>query len=881
MSSSADETSLAETGAGQGATPTGWLSSSSDASHDRLAPGTILSARYRIGGSIGRGGMGEVYRADDLRLGQPVALKFLPAALGDDAQRLAQFHNEVRVARQISHRNVCRVYDIGEADGRIFLSMEYVDGEDLSSLLKRIGRLPQEKGIEIARQICAGLAAAHEQGVLHRDLKPANIMLDGEGRVRITDFGLAGVAGEIKDLRSGTPAYMAPEQLAGREVTFRSDIFSLGLVLYEIFTGRRAFDARTVAELLRMHDEGVSLTPTSAVRDLDPAIERVIQRCLEPDPANRPASAMAVSAGLPGGDPLAAALAAGETPSPEMVAAAGRTDAVPLRHSLPALAACALLIGTLVLVQPWLSFTTVLPLPRPAAVLEDRARTILERFGYTDAPADGFGAFTALHDYAGWVRRTSQAPDRWKHLATGRVPVAGYWYRTSPRPLIPLSDGWRPGTSDPPLDRSGMTLVLLDTTGRLLEFHAVPPQREAAPPAPDDPAAPVDWSTVFELVDWPMDRFTPAAPEWMPRGFADARAAWTGTLPELGDIPLRLEAAAFRGRITYVQTLGPWARPARMEAAPVDRVQRALGVLTGLLILALLTSAVLLARYNLRLGRGDRRTATRVALVLFGTRMVAWTLSAHHVADFDAQNDRFFEVCSQGLLQAAIFWLAYIAIEPWIRRHWPSSLVSWTRLFTRGWRDPLVGRDLLIGIAFGAALALFNATSREIVTFFGMPPDPPPLHLVAAVTGPPVVAADILLRVTNGLQNGVLLALFYVGLRKLLRSRIAAGVALIALLDVFVGAEGALRDGLWQNLVPVTIFSTLFLLPLLRFGLLAFVTTSFAHQVLQTHVFTASFSAWYATPAIMALVTIAGLIVFAFVQSRAGEPLFGVALAED
>ena len=213
----------------------------------------MLDGRYRIIGLLGRGGMGEVYRADDLRLGQPVALKFLPDALRDDPVRLAQFHNEVRTARQVSHPNVCRVYDIGEVDGLLYLSMEYVDGEDLATSLRRIGRFPEDKATEIARQLCAGLAAAHERGVLHRDLKPANVMLDGAGQVRIMDFGLAAV-GAVEDIRAGTPAYMAPEQLLGREVTQRSDIYALGLVLYELFTGRRAFTATTVGELVEQHE---------------------------------------------------------------------------------------------------------------------------------------------------------------------------------------------------------------------------------------------------------------------------------------------------------------------------------------------------------------------------------------------------------------------------------------------------------------------------------------------------------------------------------------------------------------------------------------------------------------------------------------------------
>src|SRR5258708_10181977 len=199
--------------------------------------------------------------------------------------------------------------------------MEYVDGEDRASLLRRVGRFPQERAIELARQICAGLAAAHDRGVVHRDLKPANIMLDGSGKIRITDFGLAGAAGEV--LRAGTPAYMAPEQLAGGAVTPRSDVYALGLVLYEMFTGRRALEGANLAELIAKREQAGVTQPSEVVRDLDPAVDRAIMRCLDPDPARRPPSAIAVAAALPGGDPLAAALAAGETPSPEMVVAAG------------------------------------------------------------------------------------------------------------------------------------------------------------------------------------------------------------------------------------------------------------------------------------------------------------------------------------------------------------------------------------------------------------------------------------------------------------------------------------------------------------------------------------------------------------------------------
>ncbi len=279
------------------------LSSSGSLPEGRFLPGALLANRYRIVALLGRGGMGEVYRAHDLTLGQEVALKFLPEVAARNPAALARFYNEVRIARQVSHSNVCRVYDLGEVEGQPYLSMEYVDGEDLGSLLRRIGRLPSDKAVEIARQLCAGLAAAHAKGVLHRDLKPANIMLNGRGQVVVTDFGLAALADEIpgEEIRNGTPAYMAPEQLAGREVTVQSDIYALGLVLYEIFTGKRAFEASTLAELVRLHSETTPASPSTLVKELDPAVESAILRCLDPEPSKRPASALAVAARLPGG----------------------------------------------------------------------------------------------------------------------------------------------------------------------------------------------------------------------------------------------------------------------------------------------------------------------------------------------------------------------------------------------------------------------------------------------------------------------------------------------------------------------------------------------------------------------------------------------------
>src|SRR5215831_13792335 len=358
--------------------------SSSAPEEGRFPAGTVLAGRYRILGLLGHGGMGEVYKGFDLILNQTVALKFLaPGHISEAA--LVRFRNEVRVARQVSHPNVCRVYDLGMVEGLHFLSMEYIDGEDLASLLRRIGRLPQDKAIEFTRKICSGLSAAHERGVLHRDLKPSNIMIDSRGQVRITDFGLAGLAAEIplSDLRSGTPAYMSPEQKAGKEVTTRSDIYSLGLVLHEMFTGKARKDTQS--------------SPSEIVKDLDPAIERLILRCLEEDSKRRPNSALNVAMALPGADPIAAALAVGETPSPEMVAASSEKEGFSTRTALICFGALVLVfLGGLALAQKT-SFLARAPLPLPPEALADRAQQLLKSLGYGEAPADTASGFTCCN----------------------------------------------------------------------------------------------------------------------------------------------------------------------------------------------------------------------------------------------------------------------------------------------------------------------------------------------------------------------------------------------------------------------------------------------------------------------------------------------------
>src|SRR5438309_10405728 len=325
------------------------------------------------------------------------------------------------------------MFDIGEADGTLFLTMEYVDGEDLASVVRRIGRLSPDKATEIARQICAGLAAAHERGVIHRDLKPANVMLDGAGKIRLTDFGLAGIAASIKgaDVRAGTPAYMAPEQLAGRDVSTKSDLYSLGLILYEILTGKRAFEASTLPELMKLREQATITNPSTLVRDLDPLIERVIFRCLENDPDKRPASALQVAAALPGGDPLAAALAAGETPSPQMVAAAGGEQALAPRIAWSLLALSLMSFVTILWVAKYSTDLALYPVEKSPEVLEDRAGEIAARAGYSQV-GDRSWWFDRNYGYLLYRNAMKMSSPHGKAISGSNCGAVSFVFRQSP-----------------------------------------------------------------------------------------------------------------------------------------------------------------------------------------------------------------------------------------------------------------------------------------------------------------------------------------------------------------------------------------------------------------------------------------------------------------
>jgi hypothetical protein len=848
-------------------------------------PGAILAGRYRIVGPLGRGGMGQVNRADDLKLGQPVALKFLSERFARDAVMLAQFHNEVRTARQVSHPNVCRVHDIGEIDGQHFISMEYVDGEDLASLLRRIGRLPADKAVEIAQQICAGLAAAHENGVLHRDLKPANVMIDGRGKARLTDFGIAAVAEELhgEEALAGTPAYMAPEQFANRVATVKSDLYALGLVLYELFTGKRAFEATSLTQYISLHRQHTPTNPSSWIKDIDPLVERVIMRCLEKDPNKRPASAAQVAAALPGGDPLAAAIAAGETPSPEMVAAAPKAGALRPPVALACLAGFLLLLALLVLATGKVQFHRWAPLEKPPEVLAERAGNFLQKLGYANAPAArayGFNFDDSYLEYVRYVRKDT-SPQRMERIRAGQPLTFYFWYRQSPRWLEPLN-ATQVTQSNPPLLVSGMTRVIHDPRGRLVEFIGVPPRLETGRQREGETAKiepVVDWAALFNEAGLDPAKFKQAEPRWSPPTFAYTRAAWEGQSPDHADIALRIEAAAYQGQPVYFRVVAPWDKPARQVETQMSARDRVGIFIFTTTLLTVLAGAALLARRNLRLGRGDRQGAFKLALFVFAVTLLGLLIGADHVPALGGESDILYQIISSALFSALVLWLIYIALEPYVRRHWPQLLISWSRLLAGDFHDPMVGRDLLIGGLFGLghAAAVYAAVlgSQRLNPFYGpgVPVSPATLSGFRELLQF-CLTENLRTSIFAGLATMFFLFLLYLLLRKQWVAGVVMWVLMATIQVLFFGHS-------WPLLLGNLVIAMLTVIVTARFGLLSGTLYQFCFQLTMFYPLTTDLTTWYADRACLALAVLVVLAGYGFYTSLGDQKLIPGKLLDD
>jgi predicted Ser/Thr protein kinase len=828
-----------------------------------FTPGSTIADRYRVISLIGRGGMGEVYAADDLKLGQRVALKFLPADRMKSSSWREQFYAEVRLARQVSHPNVCRVYDVGEGDGVLFLSMEFVDGEDLASLLRRIGRLPDDKAVEVAQQLCSGLASAHRAGVLHRDLKPSNVMLDGKGRARITDFGLAVGTGQGSQERNpaGTPGYLAPELLKGGLPSVQSDLYALGLVLYELFTGKKAFEGASAAELHRKQTETNPAPPSSVVKNLDPAVERAILRCLDRDPSQRPRSALTVAAGLPGGDPLEAALAAGETPAPEIVASAG-----PQGSLRPAVAwACLIASLVLLLVMETVTYPRAsdwgrTSMPKSPEVLADRAQEIARDLGYPNA-----------EDHASWIQTQTSFLSYVAHDASGKNWERGsegkawpssmaFYFRQSPRWMMPNTpSNGVPGVSisNPPYEIAGMVTLKLDMLGRLLFLRAVPSQLEVAPSSHEP-----HWDQLFADAGLDKSQFVPAAPKWMPADSFDSAAGWDGYIGENHDLPLHVIAAAWRGRPVYFQVIAPWDKAWQaLDAYESPVSSRSASICLASLLLGFVVVGSFFARRNFLRGRADVKGASRLFTVLTCCFCLSYLLGSHFAPDPIYLWSQLLFLAIPMLL-CLLVWVGYMAVEPYVRRTWPQVMVSWQRLLNGRIRDPLIGRDLLLGILAASALCLYDscierlqvdvAFGRGVLSSVGFEMS----NFFIACFVPLLVLA--VLSALTGLLRRKWLGLLVTGL--------------------LIAATGLEVRGGDSTVADVAGF-LIFFFVLTRIGLLAAVGYFFTATIATAPPLI--FSQWYLGRAVIALLVPIALLVYGFYISLAGQPIFGSAFTED
>lgn len=547
----------------------------------------------------------------------------------------------------------------------------------------------------------------------------------------------------------------------------------------------------------------------------------------------------------------------------EMVAAAPKEGAL----KLPIAAALLVSFLAVLALVVWLSKYTALyrltTVEHSPEVLRARSRDVLKKFGYTQPALDSAEGFVMKADYLAYIGANDQSPNRLDRLRTDGPGAYRFWYRESPRYFEALEEI---RFDSPGLDVSGMTLIYLDMAGQLHWFVGVPPAWE--PPAGAE--ATPDWSIAFREAGLDMAHFTPVASTVVPLHAYDTRLAWEGYDPAHPELKTRIEAASFRGKITYFETVYPWDQRLRQDLPAETRGHQVLTLLAISVVMITLIGGAWLARQNIRAGRGDRRGARRLALVIFVLQLLVWLFVSHHNWVLDREFDLFILHLSFAIFFAMFVSLLYLALEPFVRRRWAQRIIGWSRLLAGDYRDPLVGRDILIGAVFGIVMILATTIAFVGLRWVGLPPQ---LPFYPGVTdlGPMVVA-----RLTSQIQSGV--------------STTLIGMFLLLLFVVLLRREWLAWTALWLLLMILTTLVTrtnpvmipfpalcafLGVFVLYRFGLLAAMSAFVVYHLLVFYPMTTELSAWYARDFLAGAALTIAVVAYAFYVSLGEQKLLG------
>jgi serine/threonine-protein kinase len=809
-----------------------------------FSPGTEIMGRYTISSLLGHGGVGAVYLAYDQVLNKAVALKFIRNSLF--AEQRSRIEAEVALAQQVTHVNVCRVHDLNIEHRPAYLSMEYIDGEDLERTLQRVGRIVPDRALQIASDICAGLCAAHDKGVIHRDLKPQNVMVDSAGIARLTDFGLGRLSAirESGGVIAGTPFYMSPEQANGQAATEQSDLFSLGVVLYELYTGEFPISLDGGGSPLNWERSRI-VPPSEIVPQIERNVEQTIIRCLEFAPEDRPSSAHAVLQGLTG----------------ERAASSGRTAVynAPAGRIYPIRwLAAATIVG---LVAGWLvssGFRLVerIDFTKPSVADYKQAATqLIGELGYTVQNGPGTSDFG--FDYDSSFVNDPSAPGQ----------TISFWYRQCSQPLVPrrFTISREHSTAqirfdDPPWTEPGMLGVRIAADGTLREFRAVPELLGRN----DEVRTPTQKRLALLFSNAGMD-------------IADfERGALEGI--QTAASPVVAETRSYRSKSdptaanVYVSIAGEdilWFSRTN-DGLPKRDAKRAGNKINEAIYLLLMVCGIVgcfLARRNLALGRTDRRGAWRASVIIFVASLISWCFSASHLPLFEGEVQLAQFGFANALFWAGTLWLVYLSFEPFLRQEHARGMLSWNRAVNGQWRNPLVARDILVGCMFGTLLTpTLGTLHRALRTWIGAPErfEIPPLDL-GTLEYPAYMVAMVANALMNGIYSAFILLLLPSVVSKALGNKwlgiAAAWLVFTVLFGLFYGSGITPWSDQVAWLAYMGVWAAAYLFVVQRFGLLATIAMVATLQMVFFTPSTLHWDRWYAATGAATYAAMAAVII--------------------